>query len=257
MTASGFGIVTAACPEGGIDTLIVPGGPGVHALRRDAAWLAFLAAAAARAGRVCAVCTGAFLAAASGLLDGRRAVTHWRACAELAAAYPAVTVDAQPLFIEDGPVWTTAGVTAGIDLTLALIERDQGAAMAARVARRLVVPMRRSGRQKQFSDVLALQSRSAAPFQSLLMAVAAEPGRHWSVPEMAAIVGQSPRNFHRHFVAATGTTPAKAVERVRAELAHTLLHSKGLRVSGIARQCGFGSDAIMHRAVARWHPAGA
>jgi transcriptional regulator GlxA family with amidase domain len=254
MTASGFGIVAEACPTDAIGTLVIPGGPGVHALRQDTAWLAFLVAAAGRADRVCSVCTGAFLAAAAGLLDGRRVVTHWRSCAQLAADYPAITVDDQPLFIEDGSVWTTAGVTAGIDLTLALIERDHGAAMALRVARRLVVPMRRFGRQKQVGAVLALQSQSAVPFEPLLRAVAAEPDRNWSVQEMASLAGQSPRNFHRNFVAAVGMTPAKAVERVRAERAYMLLQSKGLRVGGIAHRCGFGGDAAMHRAVARWHP---
>jgi len=255
MTASGFGIVVEACSAGPIGTLVIPGGPGVHTLRRDHVWLDFLAALAGRAGRVCSVCTGAFLAAAAGLLDGRRAVTHWRACTELAESYPGVSVDHRPLFIEDGPVWTTAGVTAGIDLTLALIERDHGAALASRVARRLVVPMRRSGGHKQYSDMLALQSQGAAPFGPLLAAVANAPLNNWSVEEMAAVAGQSPRNFHRRFLAATGTTPARAVERVRAELAYTLLQSKGFRVSEIAFRCGFSSDAGMRRAVSRWHPA--
>ncbi|WP_165694339.1 AraC family transcriptional regulator, partial [Teichococcus deserti] len=172
-TTSGFGVTVEACPEGPIGTLLIPGGPGVHAASGDPAWRGFLAEAAGRAARVCAVCTGAFLAAAAGLLEGRRAVTHWRACDRLAAEHPAVTVDPQPLFIEDGPVWTTAGVTAGIDLALALIERDHDAALAARVARRLVVPLRRAGGQQQVSALLALQARGAAPFEPLLAAIAA------------------------------------------------------------------------------------
>jgi transcriptional regulator GlxA family with amidase domain len=255
MTASGFGIMVEACRAKTIGTLVIPGGPGVLSIQGNPVWLAFVAELAERAKRVCSVCTGAFLAAAAGLLDGRRAVTHWRACTQFAARYPSVSVDPKPLFIEDGPVWTTAGVTAGIDLTLALIERDHGAALASRVARRLVVPMRRGGGQKQYSDMLALQSQAAAPFGPLLAAVATEPVRKWSVQEMAAVAGQSPRNFHRRFLAATGTTPARAVERVRAELAYTLLQSKGCRVSEIAFRCGFGSDAGMYRAVTRWHPA--
>ncbi|WP_198384250.1 GlxA family transcriptional regulator [Roseomonas sp. KE2513] len=251
MTAAGFEIVMNAFPSGLISTLVIPGGPGVYALRQDAGWMTFLATVAKRASRVCSVCTGAFLAAAAGLLDGRRAVTHWRSCARLAADYPAVMVDGRPLFIEDGPVWTTAGVTAGIDLTLALIERDHGAALAARVARRLVVPMRRAGGQKQFSNVLALQNKGSAPFDALLQAIAAEPSRRWSVQEMAAVAGQSPRNFHRRFVAATGTTPARAVESVRAELAETLLRSQGLRVKDAASISGFGSGVRMRRARVR------
>lgn len=251
-TTSGFAIAVEACPPGPIDTLVIPGGPGVHALRRDAVFLAFLAEAAGRAGRVCSVCTGAFLAAAAGLLEGRRAVTHWRSCGQLAAEYPAVTVDDRPLFIEDGRVWTTAGVTAGIDLALALIERDHGAALASRVARRLVVPLRRTGGQKQVSEVLALQARGAAPFEGLLQAVAAEPARSWSVEDLAAVAGQSPRNFHRRFVAHLGLTPARAVERLRAELADALLRSGGARVGEVALRCGFGSEASLRRALARW-----
>jgi transcriptional regulator GlxA family with amidase domain len=251
-TASGFGITVETCPVGAIGTLVIPGGPGVYALRENTAWLTFLVTVAARSGRVCSVCTGAFLAAAAGLLDGKRAVTHWRSCARLAAEYPAVTVDNRPLFIEDGTVWTTAGVTAGIDLSLALIERDHGATLASRVAGRLVVPMRRLGEQKQFSDMLALQSRTAAPFEPLLLAVRADPARAWSVQEMASVVGQSPRNFHRRFVTSVGMTPARAVEQLRAELADGLLQSGGIRVSEVALRCGFGSEGAMRRAVARW-----
>jgi transcriptional regulator GlxA family with amidase domain len=251
-TTSGFGITAEACPIGPIGTLLIPGGPGVHVIRENAPWLAFLVEAAGRAERVCSVCTGAFLAAAAGLLDGRRAVTHWRSCARLAADYPSVAVDDQPLFIEDGPVWTTAGVTAGIDLALELIERDHGAALASRVARRLVVPLRRAGGQKQVSEVLALQARGAAPFEPLLQAIAAEPARPWSVQDMAATMGQSPRNFHRRFMAHVGTTPAQAVERLRAERAYSLLRSAGGRVGEIAFRCGFGSETSMRRAVARW-----
>ncbi|MFC3126101.1 GlxA family transcriptional regulator [Pseudoroseomonas globiformis] len=253
LTTSGFGIATGECPAGRIGTLVIPGGPGVHALREDGGWLAFLIEAAERADRICSVCTGAFLLAAAGLLDNRRAVTHWRSCGRLAADYPSVSVDDRPLFIEDGPVWTTAGVTAGIDLTLALIERDHGAALAARVARRLVVPLRRAGGQKQLSDVLALQVRGAAPFEPLLEAIAAEPARSWSVEEMATMAGQSPRSFHRHFTRRVGTTPARAVERLRAEMAYALLRSAAGRVGEVALRCGFGSEASMRRALNRWH----
>ena len=250
-TASGFGITVEPCPPSDVDTLVVPGGPGVHAIRRNPAWLTVMVEIAGRSGRVCSVCTGAFLIAAAGFLDGRRAVTHWRSCDLLASDYPRVVVDADPIFIEDGKYWTTAGVTAGIDLTLALIERDHGAALASRVARRLVVPMRRSGGQKQFSEMLALQSKDAAPFEGLLLAVAAHPARDWSVEAMAAAVGQSSRNFHRRFEAATRTTPAQAVERVRAEMARTLLQTTGLRMGEIAARSGFMTEARLHRAVAR------
>jgi len=238
-TASGFGIAVEPCPLSSVGTLVIPGGPGVHTLGNDPTWLALMAGMAERSDRVCSVCTGAFLVAASGLLDGRRVVTHWRSCDLLTSDYPSIVVDPDPIFIEDGKYWTTAGVTAGIDLTLALIERDHGAALASRVARRLVVPMRRAGDQKQFSEMLALQSKDAAPFEALLRAVAADPTRDWSVPAMAAIVGQSARNFHRHFEAATQTTPARAVERIRAEIARTLLGTTELRVSEVATKSGW------------------
>jgi transcriptional regulator GlxA family with amidase domain len=250
-TASGFGITVEPCPSSDVDTLVVPGGPGVHAIRKNLDWLTLMADMAGRSGRVCSVCTGAFLMAAASLLDGRRAVTHWRSCDLLASDHPGIIVDPDPIFIEDGKYWTTAGVTAGIDLTLALIERDHGAALASRVARRLVVPMRRPGGQKQLSEMLALQSRDAAPFEVLLRSVAAHPARDWSVETMAAAVGQSPRNFHRRFEAATQTTPAQAIERIRAEMARTLLQTIGLRMGEIAVRSGFMTEARLRRAVAR------
>ncbi len=228
-TASGFGITVKPYPSSSVDTLVVPGGPGIHAIRKNPAWLTLVADMTGRSGRVCSVCTEAFVMAAASLLDGRRAVTHWRSCDLPASDHPGIVVDPDPIFIEDGKYWTTAGVTAGIDLTLALIERDHGAALASRVARRPVEPMRRPGGQKQFSEMLDLQSKDAAPFEALLRAVAAHLARDWSVEAMAAAVGQSPRNFHRRFEAATQTTPAQAVKHIRAEMARTLLQTTELQ----------------------------
>jgi transcriptional regulator GlxA family with amidase domain len=234
-----------------IDTLIVPGGPGVHEVRRDPASIASLLEISKRAQRICAVCTGAFLLAEAGLLDGRKVVTHWRSCEQLAREFPEVKVDPEPLFIQDGAIWTTAGITAGIDLVLALIEEDHGAALATRVARRLVVYMRRPGGQKQYSEPLALQSVSAAPYQRLIQQIANAPTAPWMIEHMASAAGQSPRTFHRKFAAATGQTPAEAVEKVRSELARTLIHTTDLRLDQIAERTGFRSETTLRRALIR------
>ena len=158
--SSGLGLVTAKLPRGRpvVDTLLVAGGPGVHAAAADAAVVSWVQSRAKRARRVASVCTGAFLLAASGLLDGRRAATHWSVCKEFARRYPAVKVEPDPIFVRDGSVWTSAGVTAGIDLALALVEQDLGRTVALAVARYLVVFLKRPGGQAQFSEALSLQS---------------------------------------------------------------------------------------------------
>jgi len=251
-TASHFDIVAAPLPRAGaIDTLIIPGGPGVFPLRQDAAAVEELRKLAGRATRVCAVCTGAFALAATGLLSGRRAVTHWRACDRLAREFPDIMVDPEPLFIRHGNIWTTAGVTAGIDLALSLIEDDHGAQVAARVARRLVVYMRRPGGQRQFSEPLELQNGSAAPYDGLISKIAARPQAPWTVVRMAGEARQSERTFHRRFVAQTGTTPAHAVERVRCELVRSLLQTSEAKLAQIAAKTGFGSESAMRRALKR------
>ena len=251
-TASSFAIVAQPLPQSGaIDTLIIPGGPGVFRLREDAAALDALKRLCGRTTRICAVCTGAFALAATGLLAGRRAVTHWRACARLQRDYPDIAVDPEPLFIRHGNIWTTAGVTAGIDLALSLIEDDHGAPIAARVARRLVVYMRRPGGQRQFSEPLALQSATAASYDGLIAEIAGKPATTWTVQMMADTAGQSERTFHRKFVAQTGTTPAHAVERVRCELVRSLLQTSEVKLAQIAAKTGFGSESAMRRALKR------
>lgn len=251
-TASGFAILAEPLPGWRrIDTLFIPGGPGIHRLRSSKEALAALSRLALRARRICAICTGAFALAEMGLLDGRNAVTHWRACARLAREFPGIHVDPEPLFIRDGNIWTTAGVTAGIDLTLSLIEEDHGAALAARVARRLVVYMKRSGGQRQYSEPMALQDAAAEPYKALLQRIADRPGAAWAVDDMAASVGQAPRSFHRKFVAATGATPAEAVERIRCEMARSLLQTTELPVFRIAGKIGFGSESALRRALQR------
>jgi transcriptional regulator GlxA family with amidase domain len=234
-----------------IDTLLIPGGPGVHALRKNGRALGALQRLCTRSRRICAICTGAFALAEIGLLNKRRVVTHWRSCAQLADEFPEVCVDPEPLFIRAGKIWTTAGVTAGIDLTLALIERDHSGALATRVARRLVVYMKRPGGQRQYSEPLELQRTASAPYDSLMQRVASQPVAAWRVETLAESAGQTPRTFHRKFVAATGVTPAEAVQKLRCELARSLLQTTRLTLAQIAGKTGFGSESRLHRSLKR------
>jgi transcriptional regulator GlxA family with amidase domain len=169
----------------------------------------------------------------------------------LAREFPKIQVDSEPLFIRDGHIWTTAGATAGIDLALSLIEDDHGAALASRVARRLVVYMRRSGGQRQYSEPMALQDTSAEPYKGLLQRIADRLSEAWTVDDMAAAVGQTPRSFHRKFTAATGTTPAEAVERIRCEMARSLLQTTDHQIVRVAGKTGFGSESALRRALQR------
>jgi transcriptional regulator GlxA family with amidase domain len=240
-----------------IDTLLVPGGPGVHTFRKDRRALAALQRLCMRSRRICAVCTGAFALAEIGLLNKRRVVTHWRSCAQLAEEFPEVCVDPEPLFIQAGKIWTTAGVTAGIDLSLALIEQDHSAALATSVARRLVVYMKRPGGQRQYSEPLELQRAVSAPYDSLMQTVASRPGAAWRIETLAASAGQTTRTFHRKFVAATGVTPAEAVQKLRCELARSLLQTTPLKLAQIAAKTGFGSESRLRRSLKRQFGVGA
>jgi len=247
--AGGLRVLAEKPARGGVDTLIVPGGPGVHAARNDPRQLALLRRLAHRARRTCSVCTGAFLLAQAGLLEGRKAVTHWRSCARLAAEFPAVRVMTDPIWVRDDRIWTSAGVTAGIDLTLALIEADLGPAVALQVARRLVVYMRRPGGQAQHSAPLALQGADA--FGPLLDWMLANLDKPLGVDALAERAGMTPRSFHRHFVARTGLTPAKAVERLRLDQARMLIETTRSSLLAIARRVGFGSEERLRRAFQR------
>ena len=252
-TSSGLSIVAEGevLPDKGLDTLFLPGGTGVHLARKDENLVARTRALAASARRVCAVCTGGFLAAQAGLLDNRKAVTHWRSCRQLADEFPKVCVDPNPIYLRDGHVWTSAGVTAGIDLTLALIEEDHGQALAARTARRLVVYLRRPGGQAQFSEPLSMQTWSASPYAKLLESVAMNPGGEWNVEKMAEEACQSPRTLHRMFRRVTGRTPAQAVEDIRFEAARVLLETTDISLKVLAARCGFGSEEAMRRVFQR------
>jgi transcriptional regulator GlxA family with amidase domain len=239
-----------AC-RGAIDTLVVAGGAGVRDAIRDERLTSWLRVAAKRSRRVASVCTGAFLLARAGLLDGRRATTHWAACGALADAYPSVRVEPDPIFVRDGNVYSSAGVTAGIDLALALVEEDLGAAASLEVARSLVLFLRRSGGQAQFSAALAGQAAGRPGIRELQAWIADNLDADLSVPALAERALMSPRNFARVFLREVGETPAAHVESVRVERARTLLETTELQLDQVARRCGFGTVETLRRAFGR------
>jgi transcriptional regulator GlxA family with amidase domain len=252
MATAGLGIATSPLPRTGTppDTLIVPGGPGVDAAAADTALVDWLRQRANKARRVASVCTGAFLLGATGMLDGRRAVTHWSFCAELARRFPAARVESDPIFVHDGPVWTSAGVTAGIDLALALVEEDLGRTVALAVARYLVVFLKRPGGQAQFSEALSMQS-AEDEFGALHQWINKHLADDLSLAMLADQAGMSERSFSRHYAGATGVTPARAIERLRVEAARRLLSESRLPVKRISQRCGFGSEETMRRSFLR------
>jgi transcriptional regulator GlxA family with amidase domain len=253
-TSSGLTLVpdgTLAQAPRAIDTLIVPGGYGTRAAVRDEALLRWIAAASARARRTASVCTGAFLLAAAGLLDGRRATTHWTSAEALARRHPDVTVDPDPIFVRDGDVWTSAGVTAGMDLALALLEDDHDRELALTVARHLVLFLRRPGNQSQFSATLASQQPEREPLREVQRSVVEHVAGDHSIEALAERAHMSPRHFARAFRAETGVTPARWVERVRLEAARRLLEDSAEPIAAIARACGFGTAETMRRAFLR------
>lgn len=251
-SSSGLTLMADALPSADrpLDTLIIAGGPGVHAAAHDRAVVDWVRQRAAVSRRVASVCTGAFLLGATGLLDGRRATTHWSRCTQLAATFPAVRVEQDPIYINDGPIWTSAGVTAGIDMTLALVEADLGRAAATAVARHLVVFSKRPGGQAQFSAGLALAGMDAT-FDGLHDWMKQNIHATLTVPALAEKAGMSERSFLRHYRTITGTTPSRAVEKVRVEAARQALSGTKLPIKRIARDCGFGSEETMRRSFLR------
>lgn len=239
--------------RGPVDTLLVVGGDGVEgglgAL--DPAVLAWLRDWAPWVRRLGAVCTGAFALAAAGLLDGRRAVTHWQWCDRLARDYPHVRVDAEPIYIRDGNVYTSAGVTAGMDLALAMVEEDHGTDVALQIARELVLFLRRPGGQSQFSPVLARQGGERRPLRDLHMWMLTNLDKRLDVEALAHQAAMSPRHFARVFAQEFGVTPARYVEQVRVEAARQQLEGAALSVAAIAAACGFGSADVMRRSFLR------
>lgn len=253
-TSSGLQITPdGLLPRAGekIDTLIVPGGSGREQAVRDEALLAWLRRAPKQSRRVASVCTGSFLLAAAGLLDGRRATTHWAFAAELARTHPAIEVDPDPIFIRDGSLWTSAGVTAGMDLALAMVEEDLDRDLALSIARHLVLFLRRPGNQSQFSATLGAQQPDAEPLREIQRLVLEDVAGEHRVEAMAARAHMSPRNFARAFRAQTGVTPARYVESVRLEAARRRLEETGEPVQAIARACGFGTAETMRRCFMR------
>ncbi len=236
---------------GPVDTLVVAGGVGVHAATADEELLHHVRRLAGAARRVTSVCSGAFVLAAAGLLEGRRATTHWDACALLDDRYEGVTVDADAIYVRDGNIWTSAGVTAGIDLALALVADDHGRRGAATVARRLVVYLQRSGGQAQFSAVLAAQAADTAPVSDLLSWLRDHLAEDLTVAALARQINLSERQFSRVFKSAVGVTAADHVETVRLESACRLLETTNRTIHQIARACGFGAPETMNRTFRR------
>jgi transcriptional regulator GlxA family with amidase domain len=253
LSTSGLEFASTPIDEvvGPIDTLVVAGGRDMDLAAGDTKLVDNIRRLAGQSRRVTSVCSGAFLLAAAGLLNGRRATTHWAECAELEAKYPEVSVEPDSIYVQDGNVWTSAGVTAGIDLALALVADDHGRKAAAIVARRLVVYLRRSGGQGQFSALLAAQSANEEPIRDLLDWLPEHLVDDLSIPVLSARAHLSERQFSRLFKAEVGTTPAEYVEAVRMEAACRLLETTQSPVDQIARSCGFGTPETMNRAFQR------
>lgn len=248
-TAGGVGLVASRSYTslgGPIDTLIVPGGLAAIGAGRVA--LTTLRRLAPSARRVVGVCTGAFLLAEAGLLEGRRAVTHWATCATLRRSYAGVQVEEDPIFVQDGNVWTSAGVTAGMDLALALVEQDHGSALALEVARWLVMYLRRPGGQSQHSVPLAAQTAEQGPISELLAWARAHLSDDLSVPALARRAAMSERNFARKFVAETGASPAAWILRLRLEAVRSALELSDASIKEVAAHCGFQSAESLNHA---------
>jgi transcriptional regulator GlxA family with amidase domain len=245
-TSLGFPVLTEALDADDYDLLLIGGGME----ESSPATIAFVRRVAERARRVASTCTGAFLLAEAGLLDGRRATTHWARARELQERFPAIKVEEDRIFIADGHVWTSAGMTAGIDLALALIEEDIGIEAARGVARKLVMYHRRTGGQSQFSALLELEPKSDR-IQSALAYARRNLAQRLSVEDLAEVAHLSPRQFSRAFLAETGQSPAKAVEHLRLEAARAMMEDSNHSIDVVAQQTGFGDRDRMRRAFLR------
>jgi transcriptional regulator GlxA family with amidase domain len=235
----------------GIDTLLVAGGSGTMRVLENEEVLRWLRKMRPRVRRIGSVCTGAFVLAEAGMLDGRRATTHWDWCARFAARYPRVNLEPDPIFVKDGRTYTSAGVTAGMDLALSLVEEDHGREVALGVARELVVFLRRPGGQSQFSAQLSAQLAEGKPIQRVQTYIHDQLENDLSVPVLAARVAMSPRHFARVFSREVGVTPAHYVQRVRVEVARRKLEETARGMDEIASECGFGTAEVMRRAFLR------
>jgi transcriptional regulator GlxA family with amidase domain len=237
--------------SGPIHTLLLSGGTGVEEASQDKDLIAWLRQVSPRVQRLGSICTGAFLLASAGLLDGKRAATHWKWAEELACRFKKVSVDPEPIYIRDGNTYTTAGVLAGMDLALALVEEDLGAPIALEVARELVMYLRRAGGQSQFSTALALQASDRKQIEELRCWAADHVCSDLRVESLAGRAGMSPRNFARVFAKETGVTPARFIEKIRVESARRRLEESGDDLDKIARDCGLSSVQALRRSFVR------
>jgi len=253
VSESGLVIGSAPLADGGgrIDTLVLPGGGGVGAACDDERLVGWVAGAARRSRRVATVCSGTFLGARAGLLDGRRVTTHWARAAELARAYPAVEVDPDPIYVHDGRIWTSAGVTAGIDLSLALVEDDLGPDVSQLIARWLVMFVHRPGGQTQFATPVWTPRAARSAVRDVQARVEADPGGDHRVSVLAEVASMSERHFSRLFTAEVGETPSRYVERIRTEAARHELESTPDTLEVIAARCGFGTSETLRRTFQR------
>jgi transcriptional regulator GlxA family with amidase domain len=250
---SGLELSTVALPDPArrIDTLVVAGGTGTNAASSDGELLEWIDAVAPRCRRVATVCSGAFIAAAAGLLDGRRVTTHWARAAELAATYPALTVDADPIYIRDGKYWSSAGITAGMDLALALVADDLGVEVAQHVARWLVMFLHRPGGQSQFASPVWVPRAERSTVRAVQHLVESAPGGDHRVPNLAAAAAMSVRHFTRVFTAEVGETPSHFVERTRLEAARRELEIGDDTLDLVAVRCGLGTAETLRRVFQR------
>lgn len=246
---SGLGLCTVPLPEPEerIDTVVLAGGDGAQTARRDGVLLSWISSAAPRCRRVATVCTGVFLAAEAGLLDGRRVTTHWARAEQLASEFPHLHVDPDPIYIRDGKFWTSAGVTAGIDLALALVQDDLGVEVAQTVARHLVMFLHRPGGQTQFASPVWVPRAERSTVRAVQSVVEAAPGGDHRLPVLAAAAAMSVRHFARVFAAEVGETPGRFVERVRVEAARRELETTDDTLEVVARRCGFGTAETLRR----------
>ncbi len=249
-TGTGLALMAQRLPDPheSVDTVVIPGGWGVDEVRQNGDVIAWIKAASEHARRVVSVCTGAFLAAEAGLLDGCTATTHWASANRMADEFPDVTVDPEPIFVRSSPkTWTAAGVTAGIDLALSLVEDDYGTDVAQTVARWLVLYLRRPGGQTQFAAPVWMPRATRAPIREVQEAIEAEPGGAHSISELARRAAMSPRHFTRVFTEEVGEAPGTYVERIRTEAARRQLEETDDTVTVIAARCGFGTAETMRR----------
>ena len=253
-TSSGLTLAPGPLPDPNepLDTLLLPGGVGVQAAQADPETVTWVRRASARSRRAVSVCTGAFLAAQAGLLDGCRATTHWAFADALAREFPTVTVDPEPIFVRSSAsVWTAAGVTAGIDLALALVEEDHGTEVAQTAARWLVLYLRRPGGQSQFAVPAWLPRSRRTPIRDVQELIESEPGGPHRITELASRASMSPRHFTRVFTDEVGMAPGAYVERVRTEAARRQLEETDDTVVAIAGRCGFGTAETLRRTFIR------